>query len=153
MINPIDNNDSNITDQSCIISTRTVIEENERSILKTTPMNNCSKARHVLCETKTLIVRNFQQGCFRKPLTLDLPALISNRLTYELCLSVCQELQTRIAIIHIDKCYCLNGASSKVFNLTADLEKYQRKDCGFPCSGMFQKYLYNIIIINFRQST
>jgi hypothetical protein len=138
MINPTENNDSSIIDDSCVISTRTINEEKERPMLKSNSTNNCSQPRHVLCETKTLIDRNFQQGCFRKPLTLDLPALISNRLTYELCLSICQELQTKLAVIHINKCYCLNGFTSRTFNLTADLGKYQKLDCGYVCSGMFQ---------------
>ncbi|CAF0983844.1 unnamed protein product [Adineta steineri] len=135
MMNPIENNNLSITDDSCIISTRTIAEEEEKPLLKNLPMNNCSQARHVLCETKTLIVRDFQQGCFRKPIILDLPALISNRLTYELCVSVCKELQTTIAIIHINKCYCLNGYISKSFSLATDLRKYQQTSCGNPCSG------------------
>ena len=136
MINPIDNkNQSNIMDLSCIVSIRTTLEEYERPVLNSIQMNNCSKSRYVLCETKTLIIRNYEQGCFQKPLTFDLPALISNELTYELCLSICQELQTKLAIIHINKCYCLDGFASKSFNLTADLEKYQQKNCGNPCLG------------------
>jgi hypothetical protein len=139
MINPTEMNNSSMTDNSCVISTRTVIETDERPILQNTQMDNCSKARHVLCETKTLLVQNFQQGCFRKPLTLDLPSLISNRLTHELCVSVCRELQTKLSIIHINKCYCLNGITSKVLNLTEDLRNYQQNSCGNPCSGMLIK--------------
>jgi len=135
MINPTENNNLSITDDSCIISTRTVNENDERPILKSIAMNNCSQARHVLCETQTLLVRSFQQGCFRKPLIFDLPALVSNRLTYELCLSVCRELQTKLAVIHINKCYCLNGVTPKLFNLTVDFQKHQKQDCGNPCSG------------------
>jgi hypothetical protein len=137
MINSTENNNSNLTIDSCVISTRVITEERERPLLKSDSSNNCSQARHVLCATKTLIVRNFQQGCFQKPATLDLPALVSNRLTFELCLSVCQELQTKLAVIHIDKCYCLNGFTSRVFNLTVDLGKYQQQNCGNPCSGRF----------------
>jgi len=135
MINPIENNNSSITDNTCVISTRILNQEEERPILKSISANNCSQPRYVLCETKTLIVPNFQQGCFRKPLILDLPALISNRLTYQLCLTVCRELQTKLVIIHINKCYCLNGFVSKKFNLTADLGEYQKQDCGNPCLG------------------
>jgi hypothetical protein len=137
MINPTENKISSIINDSCIISTRTIHEDEERPTLNSILMNNCSIAKHVLCETKTLIVRNFEKNCFNKPLTLDLPALISNRLTYELCLSVCQELQTKLAVIHINKCYCLNGFPSKTFNLTADFGKHKKPDCGYPCSGMF----------------
>jgi hypothetical protein len=137
MINSIETNSSNVTNNSCIVATRTIVEDDERPILKNNEMNNCSTTRHVLCVTKTLIVRNFQYGCFRKPITLDLPALISTRLTYELCLSVCQELQTKFAIIHIDKCYCSRSVNSKILNITADFAEYEQKSCGDPCSGRF----------------
>jgi hypothetical protein len=162
MINPTEMNNSSMIDNSCVISKRTVIEAEERPILGNTQMNNCSKAIHVLCETKTLIVQNFQQGCFRKPLTLDLPSLISNRLTHELCVSVCRELQTKLSIIHINKCYCLNGITSKVLNLTEDLRNYQQNSCGNSCSGMLIKsiellvrgHLYRSVqkVINERKS-
>ena len=136
---PREDNTLNTTDHSCIVSMRTIVDENERPILKNVQVNNCSKARYVLCQTKTLIVRNVQHGCFRRPLILGLPVLISNQLTYELCLSVCQELQTNLAIIHINECYCLQDFASKVLNLETDLQSYRQKDCGKPCSGMFQK--------------
>jgi hypothetical protein len=136
-VNEFHMSDSNMTDNSCVVSTRMMIEEDERPILKSIQTNNCSKRRHVLCETNTLIIRNFQQACLRKPLIIGLPAMISNQLTYELCLSVCQELQTKIAVIHINKCYCLNGFISEKFNLMTDLEKYQETNCGNTCEGMF----------------
>ena len=135
MSNPNENKSSNMNDDSCLIVTRVSNEDDEKPTLTSNSIKNCSQLKHVLCETKTLIVRDFQQGCFRKPLILDLPALISNRLTYELCLSVCKELQTKLAILQMNKCYCVNGISPRLFNLTADLAKYQQIDCGDPCSG------------------
>ncbi|UJR15370.1 hypothetical protein I4U23_002318 [Adineta vaga] len=135
MIDPTENNNSSITDDSCIISTRTYVETEERPVIKTISMKNCSKPRYALCETKRLIVDNFQQGCFRKPLIMDLPALISTRLTHELCLTVCKELQTTLVLIHINKCYCLNNYVLRKLNLTIDLGKYQQNKCGQPCKG------------------
>lgn len=139
MINPSENKNNSLNDDSCVISERSSVEVEERPIVKIISEKNCSTAKHVLCETNTLIVQDFQQGCFRKPSILDLPALISNRLTYELCLFVCKELQTKLAILHMNKCYCLNGISSKAFNLTDNLGKYQKKACGNICSGIFDR--------------
>ncbi len=142
MINPKENKTVNINDDSCVISSRTSVEIEERPILKSISEKNCSTPKHVLCETNTLIVREFQQGCFRKPSILDLPALISQHLTYELCLSICKELQTKLAILHIDKCYC-TAVNSKPFNLTVNFGKYQKKECGNPCPGIFDRYQWN----------
>ena len=138
MIDSTASNNSNLTDNSCVISTRTIFDE-ERPILESISKNNCSTPKHVLCETKTLIIQNYQTGCFFKPLTLDLPTLISNHLTHELCSSVCRELETSFAIIHMDKCHCLEGSFSKAINFQTDFQKYERKNCGNPCSGMFSK--------------
>jgi hypothetical protein len=136
MISPVENNSLSITDDSCLISTRTGSKAEERPVLRTVTTANCSQPRYVLCETKGLIVHSFDQGCFRKPLTMDLPALISTKLTYELCLTVCRGLDTSFAVIHINKCYCFNGYASEKFKLTVDLGLYQRGTCGDPCSGM-----------------
>ncbi len=87
------------------------------------------------CETNTLVVQNFQYACFKKPKSFDLPALISNLLTHELCLSVCQELQTKLAILHINKCYCINGANPNILNITTDFQQYKEKNCGNVCPG------------------
>ncbi|CAF0886021.1 unnamed protein product [Adineta ricciae] len=135
MISPIENNAVNITDDSCIVLSRTEVKPEERPVLKATVMSNCSIPRHVLCETKTLIVDRFQKSCFRKPVLMDLPALISNHLTHELCLTICEELQTTLVIIHINKCYCLNDYALRPMNFTNDLSKYQRTSCGQLCSG------------------
>ncbi|CAF1131269.1 unnamed protein product [Rotaria sordida] len=129
------NEDQNITNNTCIIITRTISEEEEKPIIKNLSINNCSQPRHVLCETNTLIVQKYLYDCFNKPNIFDLPALISNYLTHELCLSLCQELQTKLAILHINKCYCLNGATSNSFNITTDLQNFQQKNCGNFCPG------------------
>lgn len=137
VISPIDNSNVSITDDSCIVLSRTEVKAEERPILKTTVESNCSIPRHVLCETKTLIVDRFQKSCFRKPVLMDLPALISNHLTHELCLTICEELQTTLVIIHINKCYCLNDYVLRPMNFTKDLSKFQRTSCGQLCSGKF----------------
>ena len=143
MINPSENKTSGINDDSCVIAMRVLYDDDERPLLQSNSSRNCSVPKNVLCETSTLIVRDFQQGCFRKPLLHDLPALISNRMRYELCLSVCQELQTKIAIVHVNKCYCLNGISARVFNLTADLIRHQKGSCGKVCSGRERRFSFD----------
>jgi hypothetical protein len=119
---------------SCVVITRSSSEEEERPIINS-KTDNCTQPRHVLCETNTLVVQNFQYACLEKPKILDLPALISPQLTHELCLSVCQELQTKLAILHVNKCYCLNGANPNSVNITTDFPKYEEKKCGNPCPG------------------
>jgi hypothetical protein len=120
---------------TCVVVTRSVSEEEERPLLKANQTDNCTQPRHVLCETNTIVVQNFQYACLKKPNILDLPALISHQLTHELCLSVCQELQTKLAILHINKCYCLNGARQNSVNITSDFPEYYQKKCGNPCPG------------------
>ncbi|CAF1131378.1 unnamed protein product, partial [Rotaria sordida] len=124
--------DSNNT---CMVITRLVIEVDEKPIIKNTSMKDCSKPRHVLCETNTLIAPKYQYDCFSKPNILDLPVLISNHLTHELCLSLYQELQTKFAILHVNKWYCLNGATSHLLNITTYFEKFRQKNCGHFCPG------------------
>lgn len=105
--------------------------------------NNCTKPRHVLCETNTLIVPKFQYSCLKKPNILDIPALISKKhLTHELCLTVCQELQTRLAILHINKCYCLNGARFSTLNVSTDFQEFRQNKCGNTCPGIELCVLY-----------
>ncbi|CAF4534775.1 unnamed protein product [Rotaria sp. Silwood2] len=123
------------SNNTCMVIIRSVTETEEKSIIKNTSMNDCSKPRHVLCETNTLVVQNNQYGCFNKPNILDLPVLISNHLTHELCLSLCKELQTKLAILHINKCYCLDGATPNLLNITTDFEKFRQKSCGNVCPG------------------
>ena len=141
-INASANGTVDIKDKSCVVVTRLITEEEERPMLQSTNTNDCSKRRHVLCETNTLVVPKFRYNCFSKPKVLDLPALISNILTHELCLSTCQELQTKIAILHINKCYCLNGATPTTLNITTDFATFRKENCGKPCLGMYNKYGY-----------
>lgn len=120
---------------SCVIFNRTILNADERPLLSHKTIANCTKSERVLCETKDLIVQDFQFGCYQKPYTLNLPALISNRMSYELCLSVCQQLQTQIALINSDRCYCLESGSIRIRNLTADFQSYRKDHCGDVCSG------------------
>lgn len=120
---------------TCVVITRSVTEEKERPVLQSTPTENCTQPRHVLCETNTLVVQGFQYACLKKPITFDLPALISNELTQELCLAVCQELQTKFAIIQMNKCYCLQGSSPSSANISTDFAEYRRPTCGNVCGG------------------
>ncbi len=120
---------------TCVIITRSNNEEEEKPIIKNLQTDNCTQPRHVLCETNTLVVQNFHSTCLKKPKIFDLPALISDHLTHELCLSVCQELQTKLAILHVNKCYCLNGARPNTINITTDFPEYQQKTCGDACPG------------------
>lgn len=80
-------------------------------------------------------------ACLQKPITLGVPALISNLMTHEFCLSVCQELQTKFAIVKNDKCFCLNDGRGNTLNITIDFEKYRRSTCGKPCPGTFFSFI------------
>ena len=120
---------------SCVVITRTMREEEERPFLNSNSSGDCTQPRHVLCETNTLIVQNFQYACLKKPKTFDLPALISTHLTHELCLTICQELQTKFAIIQIDKCYCLLGSNPSAVNISTDFTEYRQNLCGNVCPG------------------
>ncbi|CAM4840777.1 unnamed protein product [Rotaria magnacalcarata] len=139
MMNLNQTNNSTIKDDSCIVVTRSVTDRKESSILKTAQINNCTNSRHVLCKLSTLVAVPYHQGCFDKPLTLGLPAIISNYLTHELCSSTCRRLETNLAVVHINKCYCLNSFRISLldFILTSH-EKYKKNTCGNPCPGMFQ---------------
>ncbi|CAF3685928.1 unnamed protein product, partial [Rotaria sp. Silwood1] len=135
MINSNDNENSTIKDDSCIVFTRFVFNDKRSFILKSVQVNNCSKPRHVLCKTKSRLSFDFQQHCFRKPLTLGVPTIISNRLTYELCVSVCKGLRTTLAVINMNKCYCFDGNLPETHDRKSYYEKYQKKDCGYTCPG------------------
>ncbi|CAF4156401.1 unnamed protein product [Rotaria sp. Silwood2] len=134
MINPTQANKSTIIDDSCIVVTRFLVNRNEISILKKIQVTNCLKPRHVLCKTKSIFLYS-QQRCLSKPLILGLPTIISNHLTHELCLSVCKKLHTALAVIYINKCYCINSVVSRAFVIEPHYEKYEKKDCGNPCPG------------------
>ncbi|CAF4131268.1 unnamed protein product, partial [Rotaria sordida] len=135
MINLNEDNNSSIPDDSCLVLIRTVIDEKGSSILKNTQINNCSKPRHVLCKEKSMLGFNSVQNCYSKPLTLGLPVMISNHLTYELCSSVCQILETDLAVINMNKCYCFDVTLLYIFDMKGNHAKYQKKDCGNPCPG------------------
>ncbi|CAF1003222.1 unnamed protein product [Rotaria sordida] len=120
---------------SCLVFTRSMIDDKESSILNNIQINNCSKPRHVLCRTKPIIARNFEIGCFHKPLTLGVPVMISNLLTFELCLSICKELETNIGVLHMNKCYCFNAAFTWIAEITRNHSKHKKYDCGNPCPG------------------
>ncbi|CAF0946670.1 unnamed protein product [Rotaria sordida] len=140
MLNSNDDSNLNIKNDSCLLWTRSIIDEKQRSsILEKTQINNCSESRHVLCRTKTILGFNSPQMCYTKPSTLGLPIMISNHLTYELCLSVCQTLKTNLAVININKCYCVDATLWQILDLRRDRTKYETKDCGNPCPGMFHR--------------
>ncbi|CAF3311986.1 unnamed protein product [Rotaria sp. Silwood2] len=120
---------------SCLVFTRSVIDDEGSFILKNTQINNCSKPRHVLCTTKPIITHHSEKGCFHKPLTLGVPAMISNHLTYELCLSVCKGLKTNLAVLHVNKCYCFNAAYTWIAETSRNNSKHKKQDCGNPCPG------------------
>ncbi|CAF3918278.1 unnamed protein product [Rotaria sp. Silwood1] len=128
-------NNSTRKNDSCLVFTRSVIDDKGSSILKNIQINNCSKPRHVLCKTKPIISSHSEKGCFHKPLTLGVPVMISNHLTYELCLSVCKELETNLAVLHENKCYCFNAAFTWLAEITRNNSKHKRQDCGNPCPG------------------
>ncbi|CAF1517105.1 unnamed protein product [Rotaria sordida] len=140
MINPNDDNNLSIKDDSCLLWTRSIIDEKQRSsILEKIQINNCSKPRHVLCRTKTMLGFNSPQICYTKPSTIGLPIMISNHLTHELCLSVCQTLKTNLAVINMNKCYCFDATRSQILDPKRNHAKYETKDCGNRCPGMFNK--------------
>ncbi|CAF2683234.1 unnamed protein product [Rotaria sp. Silwood2] len=129
-------NNSSIQDDSCLVFTRSIIDEKQRrSILRNTQINNCSQPRHVLCKVKAIIGYSSHQICYSKPSTLGLPSMISNHLTHELCLSVCQTLKTNLAVINMNKCYCVNAHESLVIDNERNHVKHRTKDCGNPCPG------------------
>ncbi|CAF3849238.1 unnamed protein product, partial [Rotaria sp. Silwood1] len=134
MINLMETNKTIVIDDSCIVVTRSPIDGNKSPMLKNIHISNCSKPRHVLCKTKSIFFQS-EQRCLSKPLTFGLPAIISNQLTHELCLSMCKTLQTTLAILYINKCYCLNSDLSWMLFTKPHYENYQKKDCGNPCPG------------------
>lgn len=134
MINLNENNHSTVKDDSCILSTRSVIDEKESSVISNAQMNNCSTPRHVLCKTRSPAFRSHEH-CLSKPLTLGLPTMISNYLSHELCVTICIDLMTNLAVLNKNKCYCLNVDYSKMVNKRLFYEKYRTKNCGNFCPG------------------
>ncbi|CAM4808312.1 unnamed protein product [Rotaria magnacalcarata] len=151
MINPNENNNSTMKDDSCIVVTRPMVDKQGSSILQTTQINHCSKPIHVLCRTKTKLAVPLHPVCLEKPLTLGLPAMISNYLTHELCLSVCKKLAVKVAVLHMNKCYCFNYALARSSILKPSYEKHQKQHCGNPCPGNQNEYCGNnntVVAIN-----
>ncbi|CAM4762601.1 unnamed protein product [Rotaria magnacalcarata] len=134
MDNPRENNNSIVKDDSCIILTRSAIDEKESSVVRSIEANNCSKPRRVLCKTKSPFIQSHEL-CLSNPLTLGLPTIISNYLSHESCVTICQALKTNFAAMSVNKCYCINSnfPYSRSKNLT--YEKYRTKDCGKLCPG------------------
>ncbi|CAF3871152.1 unnamed protein product [Rotaria sordida] len=120
----IKNNNSTMNDKLCLVVTRATTNEQQRiSISIANQSNNCSQLRHVLCRKRSIIIdqRN-QQICFRKPLTLDVPVIISNYLTHELCMSTCMDLvahyEQRYALLNSNTCLCMNNTITTTNKLT-----------------------------------
>ncbi|CAF3238530.1 unnamed protein product [Rotaria socialis] len=107
-------------------------DEKENYIIKNIQINNCSKRRRVLCKADPFIVQS-EHRCFRKPLTLGLPAIISNYLTHELCLSVCKKLELNAPVININKCYCFHVDHFWIYDFVRANTKNGKKNCANPC--------------------
>ncbi|CAM4915861.1 unnamed protein product [Rotaria socialis] len=139
MINSNENNNSTIGDDSCIVVTRPVLDQQGISILKTTQIHNCSRPVHVLCKSRTKISIPFRPVCYDKPLTLGLPAMISNYLTHELCLSVCKELTVDVAVVQMNKFESKSGIGTgcDISQVVIDIQMSKRV---FPYISMY-KYL------------
>ncbi|CAF1490312.1 unnamed protein product, partial [Rotaria sordida] len=136
MSNSNNDNNSNIEDNSCLVFERSIIDEKQRHFtIKTSQISICSESKHVLCEVKSTIGFHSQEICYQKPLTLGLPAVISNYLTNELCVSVCETLGTRLAIINMNKCYCVHNNAEQVTSDNTNYINYRTKNCGNPCPG------------------
>ncbi|CAF4368318.1 unnamed protein product [Rotaria socialis] len=146
MINLNENKNSTVKGDSCILSTRSVIDEKESSVISNAQMNNCSKPRHVLCKTRSPYFRAHEH-CLSKPLTLGLPTLISNYLSHELCITMCMDLKTNSVVLNKNKCYCLNADYSKMANNKLFYEQYRTKDCGNFCPGNQHQYCGNENVI------
>lgn len=125
------------TNSSCLVFTRSAKDDNRNSILKEIPTDKCSTPRPVLCATKPIMTRHSEKGCFEKPLALGLPTVISDHITYELCLTVCKSIRTNLAVIQMNKCFCLNAAISWIAETTRNNSKHRVLDCGNPCLGKF----------------
>ncbi|UJR19928.1 hypothetical protein I4U23_023060 [Adineta vaga] len=132
MINA-DNSTSN--NDSCLVFTRSTIDDIGSIVLTKTSVSNCSKPRRVLCATKTIIGYKSLSGCFQKPLAIGLPSVISNHLTHKLCLSICRKLETRLAVLQMNRCYCLNYGAIWLNKTSSLHSKYKKLQCGRPCPG------------------
>lgn len=54
-------------------------------------------------------------------------------------MSVCQNLETNLAVIHINRCYCLTVDTLEIQSLKSNRTELLTKNCGNQCSGMFDK--------------
>ncbi|CAF1346534.1 unnamed protein product, partial [Didymodactylos carnosus] len=138
-----DNNSSLVSDNKCMLVSR--MSEGDIQLPKitvaqltlplSTQRSDCTEPRHVLCETSPVFVERGIYECYQKPLVMDLPALITNQMTHERCLTTCQELQTKLAIISKNMCYCQTNDWAATVNVTRDFQRYKAKSCGNACSG------------------
>ncbi|CAF3363218.1 unnamed protein product [Rotaria sp. Silwood2] len=136
MINSNYDNNSTTKDNSCLIFERSITDEKQTYFtLKTNQISICSKPKHILCKMKLPFDFITQDICYRKPLTLGLPVIISNYLTIELCLSVCGVLQKHLAIINMNKCYCMDNTKGNIIGDITIGANYKTKNCGNPCPG------------------
>ncbi|CAF1527711.1 unnamed protein product, partial [Didymodactylos carnosus] len=133
---------SSIADNKCMLVSR--MSEGEKQLQKitvrklemlfSTQSSNCTEERHVLCETSPMVERGIYD-CYQKPFVMDLPALVTSQMTHERCLTTCKELQTSLAIISMNMCYCQANDWAETQNITRDFQIYKEKSCGNPCSG------------------
>lgn len=135
MLNVKENNDLAKSEDSCLVVTRTLSDNKITAIYNST----CSKPRRVLCTTRSMLGYQNRLVCYRKPLTLGLPTMISSHMTYELCSTACKTMYGDITLIQMNKCYCLKIPSSRQFDIHKFIVKYETKDCGNPCPGMSNK--------------
>ncbi|CAF1080639.1 unnamed protein product [Adineta ricciae] len=145
----VDNN------KSCIIFTRPVIDNIETISLTETSLGNCSTPRYALCMRKRFLGYRSLIGCFQKPLTLGLPAIISSHLTFKLCSSTCQHFGSKVAILQKHRCYCLNAGVIWLYETPRNYSRYKKEHCGLPCPG--NKYEQcgdenTIVVYNFTQN-
>lgn len=149
---PSDNSASK--NASCLVFSRSTSDKTENSTVKTIRSYDCSKPQHTICTTKPIAGRLLQKRCLEKPLTLGLPAMISNHLTPGLCRFVCGQLQTTSAIVQINKCYCVNSALAWIIESILKDSTDRQQDCGKPCPGTFLlSFTYDEIILIRSKST
>ncbi|UJR19626.1 hypothetical protein I4U23_022760 [Adineta vaga] len=120
---------------SCLVFTRSTTEHIEIDVLKKTSISSCSDPRRTLCKTKSIIGYNTLSGCFQKPLTTGLPSIISNHLTHQLCIASCRNLEAKLAIFQMNRCYCLNAGTIWLNKTSPIHSKYKKGHCGRPCPG------------------
>lgn len=133
----ISSDESTHKNDSCLVFARSESNMARNSMIKTIPTDNCSQPRYALCQTKPIILHLSKNKCLEKPLTLDLPVMISNHMTSELCRSLCGNLTTIFAVVQMNKCYCGNLTLVKSIENIFNDSIHRKRDCGKPCPGMF----------------